>query len=73
MLKIIHKRSNCTGCGICAAICPELFELSEKDGLAILKNSLKKNDDYELEVKETDSVKMVIDACPAQAVLIKED
>jgi len=73
MPKIIHKRNSCTGCGVCASICPELFELSEKDGLAVLKNSFEKNGEYELEMNETDNIKAAANVCPVQAIVIEEN
>jgi len=37
MVKIIQKHDECIGCGACAAICPEHWEMSD-DGKSKLKN-----------------------------------
>jgi ferredoxin len=39
MLKIIHYRNKCIGCGICYEIEPILWRMSKKDGKATLLNS----------------------------------
>jgi len=51
MAKIIHEREKCVGCGFCASICPEHWEMSD-DGKSTLKGSKKVNDHYEKEVEE---------------------
>lgn len=73
MPKIIHERSKCIGCGVCTAICPKMFEMSEQDGLAVLKNSVEKNGAYELEIKEVDCIKEAADACPIKIIAIEKD
>ena len=73
MVKVIHKKDLCIGCGTCVAICPELFELSEKDYRAVLKNAPEKNGEYELEVEEKSCVKEAADVCPVACILLKED
>lgn len=37
--KIVHYRANCIGCGMCSYYAPKYWELSEKDGLAVLKDA----------------------------------
>lgn len=37
-MKIVHERDKCIGCGSCAAICPDFWEMAE-DGKSFLKNS----------------------------------
>lgn len=70
MAKIIHDRKNCTGCGSCAAICPSLFEMSEKDQLANLKNSKEINELFELETDDIECAKEAADMCPAKVIKI---
>jgi len=71
MPKIIHRRKKCIGCGACAVACPKFFELSEKDGLAILKNSKKVGENFELEVNKIDCIKDAADICPVKIITIK--
>ncbi len=71
MPKIIHQRKKCLGCGACAAICPKFFELSEKDGLAVLKNSKKVGENFELEIDKIDCAKEAVEVCPVKIITIK--
>lgn len=71
-MKIIHEKSKCIGCGTCAAICPEFFEMDEKDNLAELKNSQIDEDGNEvLETKENkECLKEASEVCPVQIIHI---
>lgn len=43
MIKIVHYRNKCVGCGICYEQQPELWRMSKKDGKAsLLKSTAKK-------------------------------
>jgi ferredoxin len=71
--KILHYQEECIGCGACAAICPEFWEINE-EGLAHLKGSTKTDGSFELEINSEDSkarIKETADACPAQIIKIK--
>lgn len=59
--KIIMDRDACIGCGSCAAICPENWEMKED------KSHPKKN-----QVAELGCNKEAADACPVQCITIKE-
>jgi len=73
MPKIIHERKKCIGCGSCAAICPDFFEMDAKEGLANLKNSKRLADgSEELEIDKIDCIKEASDVCPVQIIKIKE-
>jgi len=56
-IKIVAK--NCIGCGSCAALLPDYFELDFKTGKARIIKQPKK----ESEVKEA------IEICPTQAII----
>ncbi len=60
-VKVIKDK--CIGCGLCASIAPEVFELGD-DGFSHVKNP---NGDkkYPKEVKEA------ADSCPVKAIEIK--
>jgi len=71
MIKIIHERKKCISCGACAMVCPAMFEMSEKDNLATLKNSKESsNDDFELETDNADCAKEAANVCPINIIKI---
>lgn len=72
MPKIIHQRKKCIACGACVAVCPEFFEISEKDDLANLKNSKKTGDDFELEINKIGCIKEAAEVCPLKIIKIKD-
>ncbi len=55
----------CIGDGICADICPEVFELRD-DNLAYVINESPSTD-------LADKVQEAADACPTSAIIIHED
>lgn len=73
MIKIIHDRKKCISCGACASVCPEMFEMSEKDGLAFLKNSKEINGFFELEIDNVvDCAREAANVCPVNIIKIQE-
>lgn len=71
MPKITHERKKCIGCGSCATVCPDFFEMSQEDGLAVLKNAKKVGEEFELEVEKIGCLKEAADVCPVQIIKIK--
>ena len=69
MVKIIHDRKKCTGCGACAAVCPSMFEMTE-DQVADLKGSKEVNGFFELETSNAEGVKEAADLCGADVIKI---
>ncbi len=59
-MKVKVNRDNCIGCGACAAICSEVFEIDD-EGISVAKVE---------EVKEEDkqAVQDAIDSCPTGAI-----
>lgn len=72
MPKIIHQRKKCIGCGACAAICPKFFEINKKDGLAVLKNSKKVGENFELKVDKLECLKDAAEMCPLKIIKIED-
>ena len=58
--KITIDESTCTGCGLCAANCPEVFEVQD-DNLAHVVSEACGNCD----------VKEVAQQCPVNAIIVK--
>jgi len=59
MPKILLEK--CIGCGTCAALCPNTFEMTD-DNKAKITNPA--GDD-------PDSIQMAVDACPTQAIIME--
>lgn len=58
-MKAIVDKDLCSGCGLCADTCPEVFEI--KDNIAIVKVSKVPEDLIE-------SCKQAADDCPVEAI-----
>ncbi len=70
-MKIILRRKQCIGCGSCAAVCPELFEMAD-DGLSHIKGALAGGDEEVLETdKPVNCVKEAAEVCPVQIIKIE--
>ncbi|HEY3374810.1 MAG TPA: ferredoxin [Candidatus Aquicultor sp.] len=65
MAKPIVNHDECIGDGVCAEICPEVFELRD-DGLAYVINE---DPDPSL----NDKINEAIEECPAVAISIEEE
>lgn len=71
-MKVIHEREKCIGCGSCAALCPDYWEMAE-DGKSTLKNSQSnsKTGNYELEVEKAKCNQEAADSCPVRCIHIE--
>lgn len=61
---------------MCAAVCPQYFEINEKDNLADLKHSKINNQGLEeLTIEDAENMEALKDAamsCPAEAITLEE-
>jgi ferredoxin len=62
-MKVFVDEDICTLCGICADICPEVFELSETS--CIVKPT-------EITGEIADRVNEAVESCPVEAITIEE-
>lgn len=69
-MKIIHSVEKCIGCGLCASICPDFWEMDDKDNKAHLKGQ-KSETEEETEISQSSCVKEAAESCPVQAIEIK--
>ena len=63
-MKVNVDRDSCIGCGLCADICPDVFELDDED-IAVVKQDPVPSD---LE----DDVKDAADQCPVECIEVVE-
>lgn len=61
-IKIKIDEELCVGCGMCASLCPEVFELKEG------KSAIKKEVNLE---KYESQIKKAAENCPVEAIEIK--
>ncbi len=76
MAKVEHDREGCIGCGACAAVYPEGWEMAE-DGKSNLKEGQKREGDgwYEKEITSDEELKGHKEAeagCPVNVIHVKE-
>ena len=72
-IKIIHEREKCIGCGACAAVAPELFEMAD-DGKSTLKGGKQAEDEIyekEIDASHASSAKEAERNCPADCIHTK--
>ena len=65
-MKAIVDENTCTGCGTCAEICPEVFELQNDLAVNILGNDKAVPADYEEACREA------AESCPVEAITLEE-
>ncbi|HIH23330.1 TPA: ferredoxin [Candidatus Micrarchaeota archaeon] len=70
--KVIHDRPICIGCGACAAVCPEFWEMAG-DGKSDLKGGKKIGDTQVLELKEIKCNMEAAQSCPVNCIHIEEN
>ena len=73
-MKVKVNKDACIGCGACASICPDVFELKD-EGLSEVKVEEENKEKEEfVSVKEElqDEVRDAADSCPTGAIEINE-
>ncbi|MCI6107352.1 MAG: ferredoxin [bacterium] len=63
-MKVKVNRDSCIGCGACAAICDEVFEIDD-EGLSVAKT-----EDVQEDKKQ--EVQDAADSCPTGAIEVEE-
>ena len=74
MAKIIYNKEECIGCGSCAAVCPDFWEMGDDMKLQ-LKNSVKNAEGkFELEIEKKDLAcnEEAAQICPVQVIKIEK-
>lgn len=63
MKKVTVNKDLCIGCGTCASLCPEVFELKDD-----MKSHIKSGADLD---KNKECIVEAKDACPVQAIEVE--
>ncbi|HQQ96622.1 MAG TPA: ferredoxin [Cyclobacteriaceae bacterium] len=71
MIKIIHYRNKCIGCGICVEQQPDLWRMSRKDGKATLLHAEEKKGIFQRTSRADAGIsERVAAACPTKVIKI---
>lgn len=72
MIKIIHYRNKCIGCGICYELQPTLWRMSKKDGKATLLNATVKKDIHQIDTQASrELAQFVAKSCTVNAIKVE--
>ncbi|OLS03686.1 ferredoxin [Tissierella creatinophila] len=63
-MKAVVDRDACISCGLCATICPEVFELDDEDIAVVIADPIPED--------AVDSAKEAEESCPTEAISIEE-
>lgn len=71
-VKVLINRENCIGCGVCEALCPEVFEIDE-DGFSSVKEPHREGDLGKGEVGDhlKGCVEEASSSCPVSVITVK--
>lgn len=71
-MKVIINREDCIGCGVCEAVCPEVFRLID-DGKSSITEKYRKESLDQGEVGEelASCVENAKDSCPVEAINVE--
>ena len=74
-LKIVHDRPGCIGCGACAAIAPEHWEMDDDGKSNIIDGKRQDNGSEEKTIDESqlEDNKEAAESCPVNVIHIFED
>lgn len=71
-VKIVHDRPVCIGCGACAAVCPDSWEMGD-DGKSHLKGSKPAGDKFTLDVPKAGCNTGAAQSCPVNCIHLEEN
>lgn len=63
-MKVVLNRDACIGCGACAALCEDIFEI-DNEGLSKVKKE-------EIKDEEVESTRDAIESCPTGAITLED-
>ncbi len=74
--KVTIDRPQCIGDGICQAVCPEVFELDDKIGIAQIIQKYRRNPEMlglgEIPDEMVECAETAADVCPVSIISVEE-
>lgn len=72
-ITVCHKRNDCIGCGSCALVAPDRWQMNAEDGKADLKDGEWKGDEFvvaKINEEEFKKNKEAADVCPVGIIRV---
>ncbi|MFA6909378.1 MAG: ferredoxin [Patescibacteria group bacterium] len=70
IIRIVHDREGCIGCGACAVLCEKYWRM-DNDGMASLIGGKKAGKNFERVVENIECNQEAADGCPVAVIHIK--
>jgi ferredoxin len=75
MVIITLQRSKCIGCNYCVELAPAQFQMSKKDGKAVLLHSVEKKGFHTIKLADENILEATLkasEACPTKIISVKQ-
>lgn len=75
MIIITLQRAKCIGCNYCVELAPTQFQMSKKDGKAVLLHAVEKKGFYTLKLTDENILEATLKAsaaCPTKIISVKQ-
>jgi len=69
-MKIIHEREKCIGCGLCASLCPDFWQMADDGKSQLLGSKENAKGNFELETDAVACNQEAADNCPVQCIQV---
>ena len=71
-MKISINKDHCIGCGVCEALCPEVFKLSDEGKSSVVeKYRTSSQEKGEVDEELVPCVKNAKESCPVEAIILE--